>query len=379
MTSLSYAKALPPDSATSATLILYYHQHHKDMTSTLPPLIQAFSGSIGSATANAIVYPLDLVATRLQTTSSRKLRGFKGIVRALRHVLHVEGWNGLYDGLNTDTAATLVANFLYFYFYSFLRGILARRKSPPPRVKGKAAPVLLSAAEELGIGFLAGLASRAISQPLSVITVRLQTEGEDDSSESGSDKGSVYDDSETEAHATSAGVTGTVKKIYAEQGLEGFWGGFTTTIPLCLNPAITLFLFQLFQRLISLRRPHKQTTLGTTSAGSAFLGAAFSNAAATTLLYPLILAKTRLQVHRKSLKQDESGDTESQKAKLREDTENVVSIWERIVKKEGVRGLYQGWEAQITKGCVSEGVKMMVKQRIEAYVVALYLRSLSRR
>ena len=45
------------------------------MTSTLPPLVQAFSGAVGSASANAIVYPLDLVATRLQTTSSKKLRG----------------------------------------------------------------------------------------------------------------------------------------------------------------------------------------------------------------------------------------------------------------------------------------------------------------
>lgn len=63
------------------------------------------------------------------------------------------------------------------------------------------------------------------------------------------------------------------------------------------------------------------------------------------------------------MKQDENADIESQKAKLREDKENVVSIWERIVRKEGIRGLYQGWEAQITKGCVSEGVKMMVKQR----------------
>jgi solute carrier family 25 (peroxisomal adenine nucleotide transporter), member 17 len=97
------------------------------MTSTLPPLIQAFSGSIGSATANAIIYPLDLIATRLQTTSSRKLKGisnydfmhkmihikslvgFPGIVRALRHVVHAEGWTGLYDGLNTDTAATLLS------------------------------------------------------------------------------------------------------------------------------------------------------------------------------------------------------------------------------------------------------------------------------
>lgn len=45
------------------------------MTSTLPPLVQAVSGAVGSAAANAIVYPLDLVSTRLQTTSSKKLKG----------------------------------------------------------------------------------------------------------------------------------------------------------------------------------------------------------------------------------------------------------------------------------------------------------------
>lgn len=48
----------------------------KTMTSTLPPLVQAFSGAMGSATANAVSYPLDVVTTRLQTTKSKKLRGF---------------------------------------------------------------------------------------------------------------------------------------------------------------------------------------------------------------------------------------------------------------------------------------------------------------
>ncbi|KAI0087111.1 mitochondrial carrier domain-containing protein [Irpex rosettiformis] len=330
------------------------------MTSTLPPLIQAFSGSIGSAAANTIVYPLDLVTTRLQTTSSRKLRGLRGILLTLRHIIYVEGWSGLYDGLNADTAATLLSNFLYFYFYTFLRRIVARRKPSLPRGKGRATPVLLSAPKELGIGFLAGLASRAISQPLSVITVRLQTEGEVDEGDSSSEDGENAQ-SDTERRVGAAGI---VKKIYNEQGLEGFWGGFTTTVPLCLSPAITLFLFQLFQRLITLWRPHKQTSLGTPSAGSAFLGAAFSNATATALLYPLILAKTQLQAHKKSLKENGNADWESQKSKLREDGGmNMLSIWERTVRKEGVGGLYQGLEAQITKGFVSEGVKMMVKQR----------------
>ncbi|KAI0343472.1 mitochondrial carrier [Trametopsis cervina] len=343
------------------------------MTSTLPPLVQAFSGSVGSAAANAVVYPLDLIATRLQTTSSKKLRGFRGIVLALRHVVRSEGWHGLYDGLNTDTAATLISNFLYFYFYTFIRGFVVRRKgASAPRIKGRPISVLLSAPEELGIGFIAGVASRAISQPLSVITVRLQTqtEGEDDEGELNAEKGGPE---EPEIRGEPNGVIDTVRRIYEEQGLEGFWGGFTTTIPLSMNPAITLFLFQLFQRLVSLRRPRTQTAIGTPSPGSAFLGAALSNVVAITLLYPLILAKTRLQVHKKDLKRD--GDSESQ----RQDKENVLRIWDRALRKQGVSGLYQGLEAQITKGFVSEGVKMMIKQRIEAYVVGLYLRSLRKR
>jgi hypothetical protein len=96
----------------------------------------------------------------------------------------------------------------------------------PLRPKGKPAPVLLSAVEELGVGFIAGVASRAISQPLSVITVRLQTEAEGGDDEAGderdNEKGCV---NEQERKSISRGVSSTVKRIYDEQGWEGFWGG----------------------------------------------------------------------------------------------------------------------------------------------------------
>jgi len=88
------------------------------MTSTLPPLVQAVSGAVGSATANAVSYPLDLVATRLQTTTSSRLKGFRGVVEALRHILRTEGWGGLYDGLGTDTAATIISKYLLPLFAS---------------------------------------------------------------------------------------------------------------------------------------------------------------------------------------------------------------------------------------------------------------------
>ncbi len=82
------------------------------MTSSLPPLAQAWSGALGSATANSISYPLDLVATKLQTARSRKLQGLPGVLRLLKHVLHTEGFTGLYDGLSADTASTLVSKYV---------------------------------------------------------------------------------------------------------------------------------------------------------------------------------------------------------------------------------------------------------------------------
>ncbi|TCD66263.1 hypothetical protein EIP91_001592 [Steccherinum ochraceum] len=331
------------------------------MTSTLPPLVQAVSGSIGSATANAVSYPLDLVATRLQTTSSR----FRGIVRALRHIIRSEGWSGMFDGLETDTIAQLLSNFLYFYFYSFLRSVLVRRKtrSSIPAPKTKAKPVLLSVVEELGIGFIAGVASRAISTPLSVVTVRLQTatEGDDDEGEMNAEKGEASE--QTKEITTPVTV---MRKIYSEEGLTGFWRGFTTTIPLSMNPALTLFLFQLFRRVIARGKSDKAAAQGPTT-HEAFFGAAFSNAIATVILYPLMLAKTRLQVHRKEASEKDVPTSE-----------NMLTVWNKAYRREGWAGVYQGLEAQILKGFVSQGVTMMVKQRMEMLIVSLYLRHLRR-
>ncbi len=72
------------------------------MTSTLPPLVQAFSGAIGSAFANGLTYPLDLVTTRLQLDSPRRSRERGGIVGGLNllaYIIRRHGVGALYDGL----------------------------------------------------------------------------------------------------------------------------------------------------------------------------------------------------------------------------------------------------------------------------------------
>lgn len=112
-------------------------------------------------------------------------------------------------------------------------------------------------------------------------------------------------------------------------------------------------LFQLYRRIL-MRKQSTAAVPATPGPVAAFIGAAFSNAVATWLLYPLMLAKTRLQVHRRRVKEGNA----SPKSHV-----SMLTIWEDALRREGGRGLYQGLEAQLLKGFVSQGVTMMVKQR----------------
>ncbi|KAL1945264.1 hypothetical protein VTO73DRAFT_2115 [Trametes versicolor] len=328
------------------------------MTSSLPPLAQAWSGALGSAAANSISYPLDLVATKLQTTRSRKLQGLPGVLRLLKFVLRTEGLAGLYDGLSADTASTLVSNFLYFYFYTLFHALVARRKATAstPFVQAvkesltsRTHPTLLSVPAELSVGFVAGVASRAVSTPLSVVTVRMQTETDDDDN----------DDDTPASQNRSPHFSEVARRIYSEDGLAGFWTGFQPTLPLCLTPAITLLLFQLLSRLRITR--NISSSPARPSAFGAFLSGATANALATAILYPLLLAKVRVQASRK-----QPGRTGAM---------SMTNIWEQALKTGGWAGLYQGLPAQLIKGFVNQGVTMLVKQRIERAAVRLYAKA----
>lgn len=90
-----------------------------------------------------------------------------------------------------------------------------------------AKPVLLSFPEEIGVGFLAGVASRAITTPLSIVTVRLQTSSEDDEDEDEDEDGEESD--EDKLNSTADGPMPSpiqvMRSIYTEEGVKGLWRG----------------------------------------------------------------------------------------------------------------------------------------------------------
>ena len=133
--------------------------------------------------------------------------------------------------------------------------------------------------------------------------------------------------------------------------------GFRPTLPLCLTPALTLLFFQLLNRL---QIPWKVQGSRPSPLG-AFLSGASANALAVTILYPLLLAKVRLQA------------AEAQKSKfgVPRAATSVTGVWADAVKRDGWAGLYQALEVQILKGFVSQGVTMLVKQRYVAHFSAV--------
>jgi len=321
-------------STISDTIVLELLLSTSTMTSTLPPFVQAVSGALGSAAANITSYPLDLVCTRLQMRESKDRQGVKTAFLTSKRIVETHGLVGLYAGLKTDTAATILSNFFYYYAYSMLRKLVIRQKGLSAR------KAILSGSEEIGIGFAAGVISRAISTPLSLITVRLQAEKQ---------SGDGDED---------ASVSSVVRQIYEDNGLRGFWKGFKTTTLLSLNPSLTLFFYQAFRRGFLRGRNRDLPT-----PRQAFVGAAVSNALAVSILYPLILAKTRLQSSKWKHNAENNG----------RQNRSMFDVWSAAYERDGVPGLYQGLEAQVAKGFLSQGLTMMTKQRLEQIIVALYL------
>ncbi|KAF8317602.1 mitochondrial carrier [Clavulina sp. PMI_390] len=332
------------------------------MTSTLPALVQATSGALGSAVANSIAYPLDVTTTRIQTQRKSKAKAGRRhlgeeILQAyglVKRDVERRGVSGLYAGLESDTASTLLSNFLYFYAYSFLRDSVQKRamtRAGKPTNNKATAAVALTVSQELALGFIAGVLSRTVSTPLSIVTVRLQT---------------ASDEQDTEGRTGSeaqGGLGTTIREIYEEDGIKGFWKGFQSVIILSANPAITLLLFQSLRRLI-LRGKSRETP----SALQAFILAGLSNSIAVSVLYPIILLKTRLQTARRT---KELPTVTSQSVQERPSVD-PISVAKRILKQEGLGGLYQGLEVQLLKGIISQGITFSMKQRIEGMFISVY-------
>ncbi|KAI8363973.1 mitochondrial carrier domain-containing protein [Choanephora cucurbitarum] len=295
---------------------------------SLPPVGHAVAGSASAMFALTLIYPLDIIKTRIQVQTKRESdedEHYTSVMDGIQQIMQKEGLSGLYAGLGSSLIGTASTNFTYFYCYSFLRENYNRRYNP----RGGT----LSTALELVLGAAAGALTTLITTPVSVITTRQQTLPANERQ----------------------GVLETCQSIIKEEGVQGLWRGIQPSLLLCVNPAITYGSFEKIKQIVT------QVLKLPLTPGVNFLVGALSKTLATVITYPYIMAKVRLQWK----------PSKEMKDKIVA-YKGSVDVLTRVLKTEGFLGWYKGMSTQITKAVLSQALLFMMKDIFTNYTVLAY-------
>ncbi|KAI5244793.1 hypothetical protein E4T42_07007 [Aureobasidium subglaciale] len=350
----------------------------------LPALGHALAGSAGTALSHLILYPLDLVITRLQVQQQLKSPGeatsaakdaddaeYTSLLDAAQKIYtHEGGLQAFWNGCATDTAKSVIDSFLFFLAYT------AFRQREQKKLGTKSLPIF----NELSIGIAAGALSKFVTTPIAQIVTRKQTAA----LIAARDKTSSL----PPGMASKLSIKDIFLQIREERGLKGFWAGYSASLILTLNPALTFLLQNLLKRTLLPRSQREKP-----GPKALFLIAAMSKATASTVTYPFSLAKSRAQVSRPMAEEVQGKPPSclekpdlSSDSKITAKSKKVLRLvfWQQIqqlaiirslrniYRSEGVRGLYSGLDAEVVKGFLGHGLSMVLKERIHVLIISAY-------
>ncbi|CCG82322.1 putative Peroxisomal carrier protein [Taphrina deformans PYCC 5710] len=299
----------------------------------LSPVGDALAGSLGAVFANAVVYPLDIIKTRIQVQKRKVSQDgtqdggtgtidgehYTSALDALEKMVKQEGISGLYAGIAGGLFGTASQNFAYFYWYTFVRDAYTARVP------------IISTSMELVLGAVAGALSTIFTIPISVCTTRQQTASK----------------------SRRRNLWGTVQEVIGEDGITGLWRGLRPSLVLCVNPAITYGLFQILKKRI--------VGEAKLTPGQAFVVGALSKTVATVVTYPYIMAKVRMQ-HK-----DEDPTVAHAQKSL-----SAIGILTKIVQENGLLGLYKGMDTQISKAVLTQAILFYFRELFTKYTMVAF-------
>uniref|UniRef100_A0A060T9P3 ARAD1C39270p n=1 Tax=Blastobotrys adeninivorans TaxID=409370 RepID=A0A060T9P3_BLAAD len=283
----------------------------------------ALSGAGGGVLSTVVTYPLITLSTRAQTEAARVKKEAPAdkkkqvsAIEAAKHIIQREGVSGLYAGLDSALFGIAVTNFVYYYFYEGTRGLFKKAQT-------KAGP--LTTSQTMMAGALAGSATVVATNPIWVVNTRMTVRDTDGKSS----------------------TLGTVRDIIKKDGLLAFFSGIGPALVLVVNPIIQYTVFERLKGIVQKKR--KITPL------DAFFLGALGKIVATSVTYPYITLKSRLQIRNKDSKT----------------TSNLIDGIRQIIANEGVGGLYKGLNTKVLQSALTAAFLFFFKEQLFSAAVLI--------
>eukprot|EP00007_Cunea_sp_BSH-02190019_P007488 CAMPEP_0174232108 /NCGR_PEP_ID=MMETSP0417-20130205/2481_1 /TAXON_ID=242541 /ORGANISM="Mayorella sp, Strain BSH-02190019" /LENGTH=382 /DNA_ID=CAMNT_0015310101 /DNA_START=52 /DNA_END=1197 /DNA_ORIENTATION=- len=373
----------------------------------LQSLIHAIAGAVGGMLSLAVTFPLLTITTRLQVSSSSSSKAsskevptstartnrsssqfaYSGTLDAFRSILRKEGVGALYSGLTPALFGVAVTNAVYYYWYSYFRNLATQRL----RSRHGFADARLSALSSLLIAAAAGTITSLVTNPIWVVTVRMQTtkkkrknSAHTKLTDSGKRRHASREEDRLRAirsqfssgfrqsvpvipraeHLTRASgaedadavvpvpssseLMSTISEIWNQDGIRGFYSGIVPSLALVSNPAIQYMSFEKLRDALFHVSGGQRVTPGGT-----FLLGAISKTLATVCTYPYILIKSRLQ---------------SRDSTNGEHYTGTLDVIRKMAARDGLASFYSGLSSKLVQSVATSALLFFTKDQLVSMI-----------
>ncbi|KAJ2605273.1 mitochondrial aspartate-glutamate transporter agc1 [Coemansia sp. RSA 1722] len=257
------------------------------------------NGAMAGVTGVSIIFPLDMVKTRLQ--NQKPINGklpYSGGIDCFRQIVRTEGVKGLYRGLVPNLAGVTPEKAIKLAVNDIMRGVLAEKAG----TSIDRLPVMYGALA----GATAGLCQVIATNPMEIVKIQMQVSATQQVASSG------------------AGSQVTAMGIVRQLGLRGLYKGTACTL---LRDVPFSFIFFPLQALFA-QKMHQRIygNDGKPSTLSVLAGSTVAGIVAAAAVTPADVVKTRLQ-------------SSSQPVPA---YDGLVDCAKRIMKSEGPMAFFKG-------------------------------------